>query len=119
MPGQAPTSNGERFIPGTMSGDVELEHVHRYRFAAQLGVNKTVLDIASGEGYGSAFLSQTAKHVFGVDISAPAVEAARKHYQHPNLEFLVGSCSNIPLGNASIDVVVSFSASSTMPNTTP
>ncbi len=103
-----PTASGERFIPGTMSGEIELEHIHRYRFAAQLGVKKTVLDIASGEGYGSAFLSHTAKRVIGVDISAPVVEAARQHYRHPNLEFLVGSCSNIPLADSTIDVVVSF-----------
>jgi GT2 family glycosyltransferase/glycosyltransferase involved in cell wall biosynthesis/SAM-dependent methyltransferase len=102
------TATGERFIPGEMTGDIELEHIHRYRFAAQLVVKKTVLDIASGDGYGSAYLAQTARRVIGVDISAPAVEAARRHYQRPNLEFLEGSCSRIPLDDATVDVVVSF-----------
>ena len=55
------TATGERFIPGEMTGDIELEHIHRYRFAAQLVVKKTVLDIASGDGYGSAYLAQTAR----------------------------------------------------------
>jgi GT2 family glycosyltransferase/ubiquinone/menaquinone biosynthesis C-methylase UbiE/glycosyltransferase involved in cell wall biosynthesis len=101
-------ADGERFLPGIMAGDIELEHVHRYKFAAQLSVNKTVLDIASGEGYGSAYLSQTARRVIGVDISQDAVESAREKYERPNLEFLVGSCSEIPLDDATVDVVVSF-----------
>ena len=101
-------ADGERFLPGVMAGDIELEHVHRYKFAAQLSANKTVLDIASGEGYGSAFLSNTARRVIGVDISNDAVESARMKYQRPNLEFLLGSCSKIPLDDATVDVVVSF-----------
>src|SRR5260221_30911 len=102
------TATGERFIPDHMTGDIELEHVHRYRFASQLVAKKSVLDIASGEGYGSAFLSQTAKHVFGVDISAEAVGSAKQKYQRRNLDFLTGSCTEIPLGDATIDVIVSF-----------
>ena len=41
---------GERFVPGVV-GNIELEHLHRYAIARELAVNKTVLDIACGEGY--------------------------------------------------------------------
>lgn len=44
---------GERFVPEE-HGNIELEHWHRYLQARELAVGKDVLDIASGEGYGSA-----------------------------------------------------------------
>jgi SAM-dependent methyltransferase len=39
-----------------------------------------VLDVACGEGYGSALLSQLAVHVTGVDIAEDAVAHARASY---------------------------------------
>ena len=57
-----------------LSGDIELEHFHRYLLAKQVVAGKTVLDIASGEGYGSAMLAQTAQKVIGVeDISRSGI----------------------------------------------
>src|SRR5271169_480072 len=101
-------ADGERFLPGIMAGEIELEHLHRYKFAAQFSAKKVVLDIASGEGYGSALLSRSARRVYGVDISPEAIESAKEKYQQKNLKFLVGSATKIPLAKASIDVVVSF-----------
>lgn len=98
---------GERFVP-EVHGNIELEHLHRYLFACKAVAGKTVLDIASGEGYGSAMLAQTAHKVIGVDISQEAVSHAQAKYQAENLEFRTGSCSAMPLDDASVDVVVSF-----------
>lgn len=98
---------GERYLP-EVHGGVELEHLHRYLFASQLLSGKQVLDIASGEGYGSAMLARTAAHVTGVDISAEAILQATEKYKADNLEFRLGSCASIPLADSSIDVVVSF-----------
>ena len=44
---------------------ISYEHWHRYRYAAAFVAGKAVLDIASGEGYGSAFLAQHAASVVG------------------------------------------------------
>ena len=98
---------GERYVP-KLGGSIELEHLHRYLTAKQVVAGKAVLDIACGEGYGSAILAQLADKVTGVDISAEAVSHARTKYRSSNLEFLAGSCAAIPLADASIDVVVSF-----------
>ncbi|WP_341884218.1 glycoside hydrolase family 99-like domain-containing protein [Synechococcus sp. UW140] len=98
---------GERFTPET-HGNIELEHLHRYLQAAEIASGKVVLDIASGEGYGSAMLAQSAARVIGVDISIDAIKYARHRYLHHNLEFMVGSCAEIPLPEASVDLVVSF-----------
>src|SRR5687768_2473380 len=104
---QALDFTGERYVP-EIRGDIALEHLHRYLLAKQLVAGKTVLDIASGEGYGSSILAESAFKVAGVDISREAVSHAQAKYRAENLEFLLGSCSVIPLSDASVDVVVSF-----------
>jgi SAM-dependent methyltransferase len=101
-------ASGERYIPTKMQRDVAVEHWHRYFIAARLVAGKRVLDIASGEGYGSHLLAQTAASVVGVDISADAVQHASEAYRSENLRFLTGSCAAIPLPDASVDAVVSF-----------
>jgi GT2 family glycosyltransferase/ubiquinone/menaquinone biosynthesis C-methylase UbiE/glycosyltransferase involved in cell wall biosynthesis len=99
--------SGERYVP-ELSGNIELEHLHRYLLACQISNGKTVLDIASGEGYGSAMLAKHAAKVIGVDISPDAVMHARQRYVSHNLQYMVGSCSEIPLPDSSIDLIVSF-----------
>jgi O-antigen biosynthesis protein len=98
---------GERFVP-EFHGGIELEHWHRYLKAQELAQGKDVLDIASGEGYGSALLAKVASNVVGVDISSDAVAHANRRYCHSNLRFLQGSCSAIPLPDNSVDMIVSF-----------
>ncbi|GAB3993169.1 hypothetical protein GCM10028807_27760 [Spirosoma daeguense] len=100
---------GERYIP-EMSGEIAYEHMNRYYFVInQLDItNKVVLDIASGEGYGTRLLSDHAEHVYGVDISDDAVSHAKVKYKKNNLTFLVGDAISIPIQSNSIDVVVSF-----------
>ena len=69
-----------------------------------------VLDIASGEGYGSALLASGATRVTGVDIDPQTVQGATQKYSsnNSNLEFKQGSADNIPLHSGLFDVVVSF-----------
>ncbi|WP_084544785.1 glycosyltransferase [Derxia gummosa] len=100
---------GERFLP-TLTGRIRYEHLHRYAVCSALVAGKRVLDIASGEGYGSALLSRTAASVCGVDIAGEAVLHARGRYgaSRPNLQFMQGSATAIPFPAAEFDVVVSF-----------
>lgn len=84
------------------------EHLHRYALSIEYVKNKIVLDIASGEGYGSNILSQYAKYVTGVDICEETVKNANQKYLRPNLIFKKGSTSQIPLEDNSVDVVISF-----------
>lgn len=101
----APT--GERFLP-ELDGDIVAEHLHRYVFARRYVAGKRVLDIASGEGYGSHLLAEAAAHVTGVDIAPEVVEHAKVRYAADNVDFRQGDCAAIPLPDASVDVVVSF-----------
>ncbi|CAN7664707.1 MULTISPECIES: class I SAM-dependent methyltransferase [unclassified Variovorax] len=99
---------GERFIP-TESGEIRYEHMHRYCWVQSLCSGRDVLDIACGEGYGSALLADVARSVVGVDISHDAVaHASRTYAAHENLRFLQGSATQIPVADACIDVAVSF-----------
>ena len=99
---------GERFVP-TESGEIRYEHMHRYGWILNLVKGRDVLDIACGEGYGSALMTGEARRVFGVDISESAIRHAREKYLSiTNLQFRVGSATQIPLEDASVDVVVSF-----------
>jgi len=99
---------GERFIPGTR-GEIWIEHWHRYHFASAFVAGRRVLDLACGEGYGSAFLARRAAAVVGVDVSQQAIDHARRAYPNlRNVEFQVGSCTAIPAPDASLDVAVSF-----------
>jgi 2-polyprenyl-3-methyl-5-hydroxy-6-metoxy-1,4-benzoquinol methylase len=100
---------GERMIPEFHLGRlIYAEHLVRYQVALDLVRGKTVLDIASGSGYGSAMLATTAAHVHGVDISEEAVEYARANFRRDNVDFTVGSATDIPLADDSVDVVVTF-----------
>ena len=98
---------GERYVPGVI-GDIELEHLHRYYLARELAAGKDVLDIASGEGYGSIILAEVALSVVGVDASKEVIRHATERYHRSNVHFKHGACSHIPLPDASIDLIVSF-----------
>lgn len=99
---------GERMIPG-LGGQIEFEHYHRYLLARELCRGKDVLDVASGEGYGSAFLAQVANSVVGVDVSDVAVAHAQKAYASiPTLSFQCSDALSIALPDHSVDVVISF-----------
>jgi SAM-dependent methyltransferase len=100
---------GERYLPNTASAQMSYEHWHRYLVASQFVSGKTVLDIASGEGYGCDLLARTAIKVVGVDADPTAVEHASRTYGRANTEFHCGSVSNIPIeGRHNFDVIVSF-----------
>ena len=101
------TFTGERFLP-ECAGEMVYEHWHRYLIAQQYVRGLRVLDVASGEGYGSHLLARDAASVVGVDLSADAVLHATSRYPAANLRYVAASCIQIPEPDASFDVIVSF-----------
>ena len=98
---------GERYVP-EVTGNIRLEHLHRYLVACELARDRSVLDIACGEGYGSDLLASVATSVIGVDLAPDVLRHAHRRYRQPNVRFVAGNCTAIPVATQSIDVVVSF-----------
>lgn len=97
---------GERMVPEKADLSTFWEHICRYQFACRFIRNQRVLDVACGEGYGTAALVRAgAKSVVGVDIAPEVVEHARRKY---GVNALVGDASGLPIESSSVDVVVSF-----------
>lgn len=85
------------------------EHWHRYHWVSPLLSKKIVADIACGEGYGSALISESAAHVTAVDIDANVIaEASRKYSNSQNLIFQNASALETSIESNTLDVVVSF-----------
>jgi SAM-dependent methyltransferase len=98
---------GER-LTSALDGQTQIEHYHRYLFARSLCAGLDVLDVASGEGYGSAQLAQVACSVVGVEYSETTVRSAATNFQRPNLRYVQGDARSLPLADACVDAVVSF-----------
>ena len=66
---------------------MQIEHYCTpYLFARSLVLSRDVLDVARGEGYGSALLAQVARQVIGVDHSGDSrVRGAADNFVRPNL----------------------------------
>lgn len=102
---------GERYVPGCEDYATAYEHLHRYLFAKEFVKGKKVLDLASGEGYGSRILAEAAGSVTGIEIDHAAVAHAARKYPLKNLSFIEGSITRVPLaGGKQFDVIVCFEA---------
>lgn len=100
-------ATGERLIPDQQRGElVHAEHLARYRFAASLVEDRRVLDVACGEGYGTAMLAGAgATSAIGVDLDDASVEHAKARY---GLDFQSADVTRLPFEDESFDLVVSF-----------
>lgn len=98
---------GER-LTSSLSGQTQIEHYHRYLFARTLCSGLDVLDVASGEGYGSAQLAQVARTVVGLEYAPDTVRLAALNFVRPNLIFLQGDARALPLPDNCVDAAVSF-----------
>jgi len=108
-------NTGERYLPfvGPMitGAEIHYEHLHRYAFASNFTKGKYVLDLASGEGYGSYLISNEAASVIGVEINEEAIAHSRAKYCRKNLEFKRGSILEVPIdGSKVFDIIVCFEA---------
>jgi GT2 family glycosyltransferase/glycosyltransferase involved in cell wall biosynthesis/SAM-dependent methyltransferase len=100
---------GERYLPTLEFPEIAYEHWSRYLYAGRFVQDKRVMVLASGEGYGSYYLSRTAREVVGVDIDVAAVRHASHRYRTTNLRFVVGTAGQIPIkGQRVFEAVVSY-----------
>ena len=79
---------GERTLPDLPEENYWYRrHLVVYEWIAARAGGRRVVDMACGEGYGSATLAGAATSVVGVDANPEAHEHARLRYVRPNLRF--------------------------------
>ncbi len=101
------TLTGERTIPGL---DVEnywfRRHEVVYQRLAPRCAGREVLEAGCGEGYGADLISRVAARVVALDYDEATVAHVRARY--PQVEVRHGNLAQLPLVDASVDVVVNF-----------
>jgi SAM-dependent methyltransferase len=104
-PGVPPLElTGERTLPDVPEENYWFRrHLVVYEWIAERVGDRRVVDLACGEGYGSALLAQRATSVVGVDANPEAFEHARLKYSAPNLRF---ERNMIELWQGDVDCVV-------------
>ena len=103
---------GERVIvsrnPDWFWERLPVEHVARYLFASRHVRGGNLLDAATGTGYGAAILGRLAEQVVGVDISAEAIEHARRLWGSEKVIFAVSDVLALPFADRTFDAVTCF-----------
>jgi len=94
--------------PQTESPKMVAQHSSAYAFVRPFTDGKDVLEIGHGDGYGSSFLAQKARHVTAVDLFTDNVIAASKKYPMRNLKFLQMNATELTFPENQFDVVCSF-----------
>lgn len=88
------------------------EHIIRYDAAAQFCRGKRVLDIACGEGYGSAYMAdREASSIVAVDISEEAIASAERNFARANVKYICADVLDTNLwnpGSEKFDVIACF-----------
>ena len=98
---------GERTIP-----DLDVEnywfrrHEVVYQRLSDRCTGRDVLEAGFGEGYGADLLAGVARRVIGVDYDESAVAHVQARY--PRVEAHRANLAELPLSDASVDVVVNF-----------
>ncbi len=107
----AGTKNGisERFVPEQDQGRlIEVEHVSRYRWAAQAATDRTVLDAGCGTAYGSRLLAAGgAREVVGVDIARGVLETVAPGMPD-SVRLQVGDVRRLEFEDDSFELIVCF-----------
>jgi 2-polyprenyl-3-methyl-5-hydroxy-6-metoxy-1,4-benzoquinol methylase len=81
--------DGERTLPDVPEENYWFRrHLVVYEWIAARVGGLRVVDLACGEGYGSAVLADAAADIVGVDANPDAFEHARLRYRAPNLRFV-------------------------------
>ena len=79
---------GERTLPDVPAENYWFRrHLVVYEWIAARAHGRRVVDLACGEGYGSAVLGRTARSVVGVDANPEAFDHARLKYSGANVSF--------------------------------
>lgn len=101
---------GIRVVPNKMFVDVInwTLHLQRYIFALRYCVNKKILDVACGSGYGVSLISSVAKKVEGIDFDKKTIEWAKlNNYFYCPVKFIISNIEKEKI-ESNFNSVISF-----------
>ncbi len=86
-----------------------LRHLFAYEFARhKASENSLVLEIGSGEGYGTSLLSRNVFKIIGLDVDPEIITKASKKYESERCVFRIYDGVTLPYDKNTFDMVVSF-----------
>lgn len=95
--------DGERQVSSSIEG-IRADHVNRYKWAITK-LKGSVIDVASGIGYGSWLMANAGLYVRSIEIDPEAVAYGEKHYPHKNI---YRQCQDLNNAYLAVDPVVAF-----------
>ncbi|HSK20600.1 MAG TPA: methyltransferase domain-containing protein [Longimicrobiales bacterium] len=112
-PEHANTAEEERIVPGTALWETSYpDHIQRYTFALEyVAAGSRVLDAGCGVGYGAAEVAdRRGAAVVAVDISAEALDLARRHFDRAAITWCRDDCQRLAEAaqHAPFDVIINF-----------
>lgn len=98
-----------RIIPEETSQKFYIEHLMPYEFMVKRSIiNKQILEVGCGDGYGSAYLAKIADKVTGIDYEEEIIFPAQNKYKAPNLNFLCMDAAKLQFEDNTFDLACSF-----------
>ncbi len=99
----------ERAVPNVSANFLMREAQSRYHYIKKfIGRTDTVLDMASGTGYGSNIIAEKAALVVGIDISDEALLFAKNNFPKENLGFIKMDVHKTLFQDKAFSVIVGF-----------
>lgn len=95
-------------LPGQLASLEQARRIAvRYAWAEKYAVDKEVLEVGCGSGFGLGRLGKKARTVVAGDASPHALNVAKNHYGH-RFNFLEFNAEEIPLESSSKDLILCF-----------
>ena len=96
--------------PGILLNQEQIgRFAHRYRYGAELGRDRRVLEVACGAGSGAGIVRRGATRYVGLDYTAGVLHTMRAHYG-ARLPLAQGDAEQLPFASATFDLVLCFEA---------
>lgn len=86
-----------------------LRHLKAYEYAKDFVINKNVLEVGCGSGYGSKYLSKYANSITTIDIDNDSLEYSKNNNTNDNINYIHANIlDGINIDENTYDVVISF-----------
>jgi ubiquinone/menaquinone biosynthesis C-methylase UbiE len=99
-------------IPGIFASEEQLSMIMtRYHLAKEHSINKNVLEVACGSGFGLSYLAKFANHITGCDIDISLVNRAKDYsINNDKITIIQADAHCLPFDDSIMDTIIIFEA---------